>query len=306
MSKDLGLAVAAGLVSGLIFLSVMTGGMVGLFLSYLVPLPLLVTGLTSGPRHLMLASVIGLGTVGIVLISAVIGYGLFAVLPAVFVGFLALLKRVNAAGTLEWLSIGSILGGLVIVALALLIGVAVISMSHGGIEREMGRYVAEFSKDVAIPPEIWDELSTLVVAWVPGMAMAMWLTMAVMNGLLGEYLVARNGWTIRPMPVLSTLELPRWMPFALAGAALVGSSINGDIGYFGRNATLLLIVPFVFAGLSEIHRLAHRLPNAKIMLVLFYGIFFILFGWAQLAVAGLGLVRHWTRPRHNAAGQEEK
>jgi len=69
MSKGLGLSVAAGLASGLIFLSVLTGESLGILLIYLTPLPLAMVGLSFGLSAAAIASGVSLVTVALVSVS---------------------------------------------------------------------------------------------------------------------------------------------------------------------------------------------------------------------------------------------
>jgi TM2 domain-containing membrane protein YozV len=70
--------------------------------------------------------------------------------------------------------------------------------------------------------------------------------------------------------------------------------VRGDLGYITANAVVVLLIPFVCLGLAGIHRWARGRPNAGTLLAAMYGLLFLAFGWAAVAVAGLGLVRFWT------------
>jgi hypothetical protein len=131
--------------------------------------------------------------------------------------------------------------------------------------------------------------------------------MAVANGVFAQWTVARAGRGLRPTPDYSALKLPKWLPVLLGLAGVVGAVASGDAGYLGRNIAIVLAWPFVFAGLAMVHRWVKGKRGAALWLVLFYLGFFTMFGWALLAVAGLGLVGQWRRPqRRDASGGQEE
>ena len=111
------IALAAGLASALMFVSITSGETISLLLINLAPLPLMVVGLVWGP----LAAAVG-GTAASVVIASLFGLsycGIFAVvnaLPAWWLAHLVLLARPRedaaAAGpdeALEWYPVGRIL-----------------------------------------------------------------------------------------------------------------------------------------------------------------------------------------------------
>ena len=313
MARGIGLAAAAGLVSALVYLSVLSGGLLGVVLAYLTPLPLVLVGLSRGLRDLFIAAAAGLAVVALAVPAAAPAFAVVTVVPALIVVRQALLCRQLPGGAIEWYPPGLLVTWLGLAAAALLVAVAVLAGSPDtGIEAVIRGSVSRFIDDVA--PGIPSDSRELAVKWwtalFPAMLGGAWIMMAALNGVLGQWTVTRAGHALRPTPAYSGLDLPTWLlvPLAAAAAAAVGAGAGGDTGYLGRNLAAVLLWPYVFAGLALVHRTLAGQPRRGLLLALFYVTFFAMSGWAWLAVAGLGLVSHWIRPRprDSGAGQEEE
>jgi hypothetical protein len=311
MSKDLGLAIAAGIASGLVFLSVFAGGALGILLMYLTPLPLIMVGLSLGLWRGLISSGVALVMVAAATPDAVSVYGLVAPLPAMVVTRQALLWRQRADGTVEWYPPGLLLAWLAIVAVALMaLGALLIPTRGMAFEAMAQRYVVDFLDQVAptAPTDVKEGAAALWSALFPAMLACGWLLMTMANAIVAQWTVSRAGHGRRPTPAYATVELPWWLLAALGAATAVGLLAGGDLGYLGRNAAAVLLWPYVFVGLAVVHRALRRRTNGSMLLALFYVAFFAMFGWALLAVAGLGLVWHGNRLLHRGtdSSQEEK
>jgi len=311
MFKGYGLTGVAGLASGLVFLSVIGGGTLGVLLIYLVPLPLMMVGLSLGLLYAVAASVLAAAVVGVVTVQAVPSFALVAVLPSLILVRQALLRRWHLeSGDIDWYPPGKVLAWLTGVAVGLLLlGAGVLASQGLNIEELIGRHVLEFLDKMpqSAPEEMRSALIALWTALMPAMACCAWLVIAVLNGVLAQWTVVKAERGIRPTPAYGDIVLPIWVAGALAVAAAIGFLAKGDLGYVARNVAVVLLLPHLFVGLAEVHRLLRNRPGGAVLLALFYAVFIALFQWALFAVAGLGLVRHWTRPRRrDAGGQEEK
>lgn len=311
MSKDHGLSVVAGIASALVFLSVLTGGGMGVVLAYVMPLPLVMVGLSRGFGRAMLGSGLALVAVLVVAPSATAVFAVAAVVPVLIIVGLSGLCRVTPSGGLDWYPPGSILAWLAIAAVGLMgAGALVVGTGGTGFEEEARRFITQLVDQIAplTPDEVKDGAIALWSALFPAMLGSAWLIMAAMNGMLAQWTVAKSGHAFRPTPAYVTLEVPLWALAALAGAVVVGLTAGGDIGYLSRNAAVVLMWPQIFAGLAVVHQALRHRSHAGVMLALFYVGFFVMFGWALVAIAGLGLVRHWTRLRRRQveSSPEEK
>lgn len=311
MSKGIGLAVAAGLASGLVYVSVLAGGSLGMLLAYLTPLPLVMIGLSYGVGRSLIGCAVAVAVVALAAPGGIAVFVLATLLPVLVLVRQALLWRQTPAGQVEWYPPGPLLAQLAIIAVALMgLGELLVVGQPTSLEATVRQAVRHFVELVlpTAPGDVKGQLTGLWSAVFPAMLAGAWLLTAVANGVVGQWTVAKAGHALRPVPEYSGLELPLWLLGALAGAAVFGAMADGDAGYLGRNAAVVLLWPYVFAGLAAVHRWLRGKPNAGALLVLFYLVFFTMSGWALVAVAGLGLVRHWTRLRRRevAGGQEEK
>ena len=110
--------------------------------------------------------------------------------------------------------------------------------------------------------------------------------MLVINGVLGQGLVARFERNLRPSPDFAMLELPNWLT-VLGAALLIGAILlPGTLGYFTKSAVFILALPFFLVGLSVIHVAARRISAGTLLLVLFY-LLMLLFGWPAVFARGL-------------------
>ena len=69
----------------------------------------------------------------------------------------------------------------------------------------------------------------------PALAVASWLLMMTINGVLAQGALARFALNRRPSPDIATLTVPRWLLPAIVIAALLALVVSGDLGYLGGN-----------------------------------------------------------------------
>lgn len=311
MNRQLGLALAAGLLSALLFVSLAKGIALGAVLSYAAPLPLMMAGLALGTGALVAA-----GLVALVAVMAVAGgfsalpFSIAALLPALVVGNRALLWRTADDGSVHWYPPGLVLAWLTAAGLALmLLGTVLLAGSPEGVEGGVSKLLGDALNLMAT--ELPAEQRAKVVRWwtplFPAMVMGSWLVMAVINGCGAQGLLVRMGHARRPSPAYRELWLPDWLAVGLVAMALLAILVGGDVGYVAANAVAVLLIPFMLLGLAGIHRWASGRPNAGVLLAATYGLLILAFGWAAAAVAGLGLVRFWTMRfrRHESGGGME-
>lgn len=299
VNRQLGLALAAGLCSALMFLSLAKGFASGAVLSYWAPMPLMMAGLALG----MGASTLAAGVAAVAVAAAAGGFSALpfavaAALPALLVTNRALLWRNAADGSVEWYPPGLVLAWLTAAGLALLLlGTALVGgSSPDGVEGTVTRVVGQALDQLATGLSA-DERKKVAQWWTPlfpAMVISSWLVMAVLNATGAQGLLARTGRARRPSPAYRQLELPDWLGYGLAVAAGTAIVVGGDVGYVATNALVVMLLPFVLMGLAVIHRWAKGRPNAGLLLAVTYGLLILAFGWAAAAVAGLGLVRFWT------------
>ena len=311
MPKDLGLAVAAGLLSAVLFLAVLTGSAPGLLATYAAPLPLMAAGLSLGTMAVVVAGVVGAVGVGLATGGAALPYALAIALPAVVIVRQALLWRSTADAKVEWYPPGLLLGGLFGAAC---LGIAVAAVVFAGEDRGLPGAVENLVRQAleslgeGLTPRERDQLAGLWVPFLPAMVGASWVLMTVLNGVVAQGGLVRLERNRRPSPAYTTLVLPDWVAWGLLVGAVVAMLADGGLGYAARNAAVLLLVAYVFPGLAWIHGVVRDRPWGGTWLVVFYGVFVVAFGWAVIVVAAIGLIRHWMTlgRKWSSPGQEEK
>lgn len=311
MPKYLGLAIAAGLASAVLFVSVFTGSATLLLTTYMAPLPLFAAGLGLGLPAAVVAG--GVALVAVVAATggaAALPFAATTVAPALVVVRQALLWRTDAGGKAEWYPPGLLLGWLTGLAAVVLAVAALLAPPHDGGVAGLVRSYLEQVTGAMLPEADASIRELLVEMWaplLPGLLATVWLLVAALNGVLAQWGLRRAGRNLRPTPSYQALELPPWLAAALLAAVIASFVAGGDFSYVAQNVAVLLLVPYVLLGLAGVHGALRQRPHGGMLLALFYGLFFVVFGWAVLIVAGLGFVRHWTTlRRHFAGGSQEE
>lgn len=314
MTRIIALPLAAGLLSALLFVSLAKGIAMGVLLSYLAPLPPLMAGLMLGQAAGAAAGITGAVAVGLGIGGhATIPFLVAVALPVLVVSNRALLWRSSPDGAVEWYPPGLVLAWLAAAGAALLVTGALLLPDGGqGVEawvaNAIGRTLELMAPDV---PEA--QRRSAVEFWTPffpAMICASWLVMAVANAAGAQGLLVRLGKSRRPSPSYRELWLPDWLGVVLLVAGLAGAVAEGGVGYVARNVAVVALVPFALLGLAGVHSWAAGRPRARLLLAVVYGLLFLAFGPALVAVAGLGVVRFWTmrfrsRAQGGGGGQEE-
>jgi hypothetical protein len=312
VNRLIGVPLAAGLLSALLFLSLAEGFTAGVLLSYIAPLPLMMAGLGYGVAAAVAASLLGAAAVAAVAggVSS-LPFAVAVVLPGLVVVRQALLSRVTADGSVEWYPPGLILGWLAGVgAVLIVVGAALVPEHPDGVQGWVAEIIGR-TLDVLAPSLPAEQRRVSAEWWTPlfpAMVAGSWLLMAAVNAVSAQALLTRLGRNRRPDPAYGQLKLPGWLGAGLLAAGVAGALAGGDLGFLARNVAALMLVPFAFLGLTDIHHWVAGRPNARMLLAVFYGVLFLAFGWAMLAVAGLGLMRFVTRFRHtrdSGGGKED-
>ncbi|UEM22584.1 DUF2232 domain-containing protein [Skermanella mucosa] len=314
MPNALLMAIGGGVLSALLYLSVTAGGLGTVILAYLGPLPLLMVGLGLGLRSFAIA-----GTVAVLAVAGFGGplfglsYGLANGIVVAVIVRQALLARPAPDGTLEWYPPGLllvVLTGLGLVGLGL---AALLTLGDpGGLEGSVRQFLSLAFGDAAAGTAGAEEpLGELIEGFAqvfPGMVVVSWLTMAIINAALAQGVLMRFGRNLRPAMRVAEVELPNWTPMLLAAAgvlALLGG--EGQLGYLGLNAAIVLLVPFFFAGLAVVHAFAGGRQARTLLLMVFY-FFLLVSGWPIAMVVGLGVIEQWAglRRRFSRTGPDQE
>jgi len=244
-------------------------------------------------------------------------------LPALLVVRQALISQPGTArNTLDWYPPGQILAWLTAYGILILGCVAVyFAFSSNELEtvsrmflREMfGQIVdqsgAKFPSDTdrTVVKKILEAAANRLAPLLAGFLISVYLLLLIVNAAITQGILNQAGFSRRPSPSYVTMELPRWLSGALAGAAIV-AILPGAIGVLGQNAVLILLIPFLLLGLTVIHTLSRRTPNPRMVLVAVYFALFLSIALINLSLpilallVLLGIAEQWTSLRRRLAG----
>ncbi len=250
-------AVLCGIAAGGLYLAVVLGSPGALILVYLTQLPLFAAGLWLGVG----AAVIAGATATLMLLAAsdLLATAVFAGLNAVPVAACwcarRLLARRQPDETRRMVSARP-LDGLADRDGARRHRRSPSSCSAAGAELARGAARRRRSRARPDRPSAGTtdqaEIADAIALIIPGVVAASWMVMALINAVLAQGILARFKLNWRPAPDLAALDLPMWLPIALAAAATL--TMLGDFGrFFGVNAIVALSVPFCLAGLGVLH-----------------------------------------------------
>lgn len=293
MDTRLLIGLGSGLVSGLILASAGGGSLPGLiFLFFLSPLPIAITGLCWGWLPALVAA-LSAGAVLALGIAPQTGFThLIAIgLPISALTYLTLLHRDQAPQALpntypqasaqrafEWYPIGrvltvaALLGG-VLATLALLS----IGTSRAELEAEIRQIAERMFHNAPMPksevpsltPQDIERFTTLMTDYFGWAASMTWLTLAALNLWLGGHVARLAGLLQRPWPDLSTIQAPRGLSVVFALAVLL-SFVADYPGLIAASFVSAILMVYVFVGLAIIHNLTRGNPYRIVMLIAVY------------------------------------
>jgi hypothetical protein len=293
----------AGVLSALLFLAVAVGSPGALILGYLAPLPLFAMGLGAG-----LISAATAGATATALVGAIAGlipavtFAALLVAPAVVLIRQALLSRIDAGGKLEWYPSGRLVVWLIGIGACLFVA-AILFVSGGRSveERLRGVFASALSAYVGAAPAAQMQPLVDLLSGYPSIIVVSWLAMVAVNGVLAQGLLVRFKHNLRPSPAVGGIELPRAVGAITALAAALAVLANGWLEFIGRNLLVMLGLAFFVAGLGVVHGLIKPGGQRIVVLVGFY-MFVLVFGWPILLVAVVGFVDHWVHFRRRFGG----
>jgi hypothetical protein len=296
MPHPLGIAVLCGLLSAVLFVSLLLG-LPGMLLVYFAQLPVLFAGLTLGLSASGIAVVGAIVVIGLMLsMAAALGYALLHALPALFTVRQALLHRTDQGKT-EWFPAGLLLTQLTLLAGAgVILAFLLLGSEPGGLPGFIEAHLREglsalgLLDEAAAAPDL-----ARLAAVIPGFTASSSLLMVMINFMLAQLLAVRTGWARRPTPNFERLELPGWLwpGIAVAAVLVLAGGIIGDLGW---SLLIVLVVPYLFLGLALVHVVVRRWSRPGLALAAIYGAM-ILLGWPILLVLLLGFVEDWAHLR---------
>lgn len=298
MPVTLILALGAGTLSAVAVYAILVGSLLALPLFYFASLPLYLAGLGLGSKGVLLAVLAALVTVGVIgSVQTALPYALAYAVPALIVCQRALRVQPMADGTARYTSGGEIIAGLTAGGAALLTAVAAMTLMDGGSE-PLADMVANFLRAAFeamsgdIDPQAREHVVQSLAPLFPGMAVASWVFMHVINAATGQSLLQRSGRNLRPAMSYLDITLPDWCSWLLVISGAAALLLPGDLSYVGRNLVIVALVPFFVLGLAVVHGFARRSGRGTTLLVAFY-ILLVVFGPTAFLVAGAGVLEQW-------------
>jgi uncharacterized protein YybS (DUF2232 family) len=307
MALSLMAPIGGGVLSALLYLSVLAGGFGALILAWLAPLPLLLVGLSLGTGACLLAGAVAVLAVGL---TGGIVLGLtFAISNVVLVTVLvrqALLARTAPDGSVQWYPPGLLLMVLTGTGIGvMMLGALVLLGEPGGAEGAIRTMLTAMLDQVidggsADPASPGSTMIEALASVFPAVLVISWLAMTIVNASLAQGTLMRFHRNRRPPMRVADIDLPGWAPIALAVAGVGAVLLPDTLGFVAFNAALIMTVPFCLAGLAVVHAYVQARQLKAPMLVLFY-CFLLLFGWPILFVFGLGVIEQWAGLRRRLA-----
>jgi hypothetical protein len=289
----------AGTASALLFASIASGSLLSIVLFYLAPLPIMIAAIGWSHWSAMvaaLAAALGLavafGSIFFFL-AFVIGIGL----PAWWLGYLALLARTDADGSVEWYPAGRILLWCAAIAAAMVL----IAIPNFGLDeeqfraglrtafervlQEQGRTTADTPLDVNS-----DNAKRIVDLLVIIMPLAAAVLATVTNSLnlyLAGRIVSVSGRLRRPWPDLSAIRFPP-LTHAVFAASLILSFIPGLIGTIGSIVAAALMMAYGLLGFAVLHAIT-RGARGRIFILTGAYVAVLFIGWPIVLLTLLGV-----------------
>ncbi|MBB5046477.1 hypothetical protein HNR60_001222 [Rhodopseudomonas rhenobacensis] len=293
------ITLAAGSASALMFASIISGALISLLLFYLAPLPLMVAALGWSAAGAALGGVVAGAALG-----TLVGFPYFAaflltvVLPACWLGHLALLGRPAAAGVapaagappaMEWYPVGRIIawtaGLAVLTTMAAMFTLGTDADSiNGALRSGMLRVIG--TRDNTPAGDV-EQIVDALVRIAPGAAAIVAMMTLTLNLFLAGKITALSGRLQRSWPDLNAATLPP-MTLAVLSLAIGLSFLGGLVGMIAQTATTALMMAYALNGFATLHTLTRAIKHRGFWLSSTYALVTV-FGWPVLLLIALGL-----------------
>jgi hypothetical protein len=291
------LALAAGLISAVVFASATTGALLlRVVLFFLTPLSLYLAGLGLGTVAAAIAAIAATATVLLMAnpLAAEV-YAISTALPAVVVTRLALLSR-EQGEVREWYPIGRIVviaavfaGIFAMIALVLMGGDVdtLTKMLRTVVESFVKTELAEIPGAPEINADQIDEITRSTLSSLPWALGLLAMATILLNLWLAGRITLASGRLMRPWPDLAKFAMPARATFALL-VAIGLSLLGGMTGLLAAAVAAPFTLAFGLVGLGVVHTLTRNSPwRSFILAALYAGVVFVPHIGLLLAIAGL-------------------
>lgn len=312
MKPNIPIALGAGLISAIVFVSATTGPtVVRMIMLAIVSLPVALAGYSYNALTSALAAAIG--TLIIMALASPAAGAVFAAsaaFPAAILVYLGLLNRATGNGKVEWFPLGQLLlvasaMGATVVGAGLLLGAGSVdhlkSVIRASFDKMLKSGLGGLPSGGAMPEADMARFVDVMTSLLPVVSVAFWLLCILGSQWLGAKVALWSGQLARPWPDLAAFRLPLMSPVLLAAA--LGASLMLDglprlvvLGYAG--AVYLL---YVLLGLAILHFITRGAVWRGAALGMIYTVLIVFNSGASLILALLGLAESFIPFRQMAA-----
>jgi hypothetical protein len=302
------IAVVAGLAAASLYIVGLSFSAWGLFLVFLVPLPIFMAGLGGGITAAGIAGAVAVMAAlvfsfGDPLLGSV--FSAYLVLPAFVLAFLAMLSRRDENDDVRWFPLDGLVQALIVIGLVdVALTAIVLSLGEdglagtvrGNLELIVGAVYAESApEEYAEIVDQWDSLvfGTLVAAVMTSLAIC---------GALAQGLLVSLGRNMRPTPAFWRLRLPNWPVAGVIVCVLVGFVVEDLFGaadwvifvsYVATGFALVFGVGFLLQGLAVMHGLTRGQSFQFLILTAVYLVVITFQPFGALTFMAVGLADRW-------------
>ena len=304
------------------------------FLTYLTPIPLFVSGLGSGAKAGVVASITGVLALYAMQVSYstgtlydIVGYLLAVAIPVAALTALALRYRIVSVSQVSqdalWcpegilLSIATLYPCLMFVAafaatwnidggLLHLTSQTITTLIEPVKEQwaKEGKLDADALLRIAASVQNFSRMVPAVIAWS-------WVAVMFVASLVAQRLLTQNKWQLRTPLQLKNVYVPSFVLYAAAVSGLVAIFAQPPYvesaypySYVAYNLCMTLFLPIIVVGLAVMHTIARTTRYPVIILTLFYVILAVMV-WPIFLVALLGVLDQWMNFRRRLASGTE-
>lgn len=295
MTQTILISIGAGLLSALLFGSVLAGAFAALLLPLFAQLPLQIASLTFGPRSGVIAALAAAIAIVVAagLIEISVPYALNVAVPAVIASYLVALRNTDLeeANIAAWFPMGRVLSTVAVtsVVCVILIGLHIgfnPQTAASAIQPQAEAMLLGAINAGQITPDIIRDAVSIFVAVLPFVAASALVLITALNLALAIRVARRYGAFKRPATSIATLEFPKLMYvtalFAIAVIWISGEATPILAVVAGASVSLVVI-----AGFAALHALTQKMAARGIVLIAVYGSI-VFFGFPILLILALG------------------
>lgn len=280
MINILPVGILSGLVSALMFGVVVTGTPLGIFLTYVAPLPVLIGALGWNHRSGLVATLVGsVATALVFRLETGLAFAIAFALPAWWLAYLALLGRPNLEGSMEWYPLGRLLVWLAASsALVTFVGVLALGGRDYGAYRDVlsGIFESFIRLEMRAPGETplpatvggvpTPQFLAALVGAAPFLAASAFALMLTLNLWIAAKVVAVSQRLACPWPAIAMTRMPQFALLLLTAAVIV-SFAPGFVGVLALAIAGALLMAFALQGLALLHAVSRGRPGRMGLLV---------------------------------------